>query len=205
MSGFRKPRQCCGLRSRGMTSIAFEELLTMNYPQLSGAWLAAIGTALLLLSPQAVPAQPPPRPADDITALRKQVYDLQRILEAMQKRLDAMEACRASEPASTVPSSGAAAEPSPAVPAVKSGDSGAATASGTVLTPQVAENWSALRKGMNPEQVKALLGQPDRNFKLGGQTVWYYYYTGVGGGSVAFSRSDGNLLDWQRPPFHGWW
>jgi SmpA / OmlA family len=186
-------------------SIAFDGLLTMKYPQLSGSWLAAIGTVLLLLSSQAVPAQPPPQPADDIAALRKQVNDLQRILEDMQKRLDAMEACRASQPASNVPSSGAAAEPSPAEPEVRSGDSGAATASGTVLTPQVAENWSALRKGMNPEQVKALLGAPGRDFKLGGQTVWYYYYTGVGGGSVAFSRGDGNLLDWQRPPFHGWW
>jgi hypothetical protein len=179
----------------------------MNYSQLCGSWLAAIGIVLLLLSPQPVPAQPPQQPADDAAALRKQVDNLQRMLEAMQKRLDAVEAGRGgSEPASTVPSSGAAAaEPSPAEPEVKSGESGAATASGTVLTPQVAENWSALREGMNPEQVKALLGQPSRDFKLSGQTVWYYYYTGVGGGSVAFSRGDGNLRDWQRPPFHGWW
>jgi hypothetical protein len=177
----------------------------MNSPQLSGSWLAAIGIVLLLLSPQPAPAQPPQQPADDAAALRKQVDNLRRMLEDMQKRLDAVEAGRGSEPASTMPSSGAAAEPSPAEPQAKSGDSGAPTASGTVLTPQIAENWSALREGMNPEQVKALLGQPSRDFKLSGQTVWYYYYTGVGGGSVAFSRGDGNLRDWQRPPFHGWW
>jgi hypothetical protein len=58
---------------------------------------------------------------------------------------------------------------------------------------------------MSPEQVKASLGEPSRNFTLSGQKVWYYYYTGVGGGSVLFSRGNGNVLDWQRPPFHGWW
>jgi hypothetical protein len=130
---------------------------------------------------------------------------MQRALKAMQERLDAIEAGRVAEPSSTVPSGNSPAEPPPARHEVDSGDGADASASGSVLTPQVAENWAALREGMNPEQVEALLGQPSRDFKLNGQTVWYYYYTGVGGGSVMFSRGKRTLFDWQRPPFHGWW
>jgi len=180
----------------------------MNHPRLSGSWLAALGAVALLL-PSPVPAQPPPQPADDTAALREQVENLQRALQAMQQRLDAIEASRGSdqgpEPSLPEASSQAPAAPAPARPAADSGDGGAATKPGSLLTPQVAENWAALRDGMSPDQVKALLGAPGREFRLGGQTVWYYYYTGVGGGSVVFSRGNGNLLDWQRPPFHAWW
>ena len=172
----------------------------MNHSQTTANWTTAIGAILLLLSPQ-VSAQS----KDDDISLREQVQKLQRALAAVQKRLDVIEADRHSEPASATQPNHAAANPSPT--GQNTGTRGVTTrqAPGPTLTPQRVENWSALHRGMNPEQVKALLGQSDRNFKLSGQTVWYYYYTGVGGGSVVFSRVKNTLLDWQPPPFHTWW
>lgn len=64
------------------------------------------------------------------------------------------------------------------------------------------ENWRNLEEGMPQEQVKILLGAPQKAFRLGGQLVWYYYYPGVGGGSVFFS-STGHLSGSQKPPFGG--
>jgi hypothetical protein len=172
----------------------------MNHPNMSGSRFAATGAILLLLASQ-VTAQPAQQPADDTAVLREEVEHLQRALKSIQERLDAIEAGRVFE--STT--GNAAAGPSPTQPESRSADDSVTPVPVAAPTPQAAENWTALRRGMSPEQVKALLGDPSRNFKLSGQTVWYYHYTGVGSGSVVFSRGNGNLLDWQRPPFHGWW
>jgi TolA-binding protein len=73
---------------------------------------------------------------------------------------------------------------------------------GLTLTPQTKEHWRTLREGMPDLEVRALLGEPSRTFELSGNTVWYYYYTGTGGGSVMLSKG-GKVTSWQRPPF-GW-
>ena len=51
--------------------------------------------------------------------------------------------------------------------------------------------------------MNTLLGPPTRSFELGGKTVWYYYYPGIGAGSVFFG-SDGRAASYQRPPHTGW-
>ncbi|MGW8311224.1 MAG: hypothetical protein ACWGNB_09195 [Thiogranum sp.] len=153
--------------------------------------------AVLLLLPLCVPAQPPQGGGDDQASLQTEVRELRLELLRLQSRLDSIEARITATPSADRAAPGATAPPAASRP---DDDSAAAT-----LTPQIVENWDALREGMEPQRVRTLLGAPSRDFKLGGQAVWYYHYTGVGGGSVMFSRGDGKVLSWQRPPFHGWW
>ncbi len=49
------------------------------------------------------------------------------------------------------------------------------------------------------DEVKKLLGQPQHEFMLSGKRVWYYYYSGVGGGSVFFGEN-GRVAGSQEPP-----
>ncbi len=162
----------------------------MNRLRIADNWPALI-TAILLLLPLQVLAQS----EDDNASLRKQVQALQQALQSVQKRLDVIETDLHSGRLPTAPS----------VQNPGAGGVGTPQISGPSLTPQRVENWSKLHKGMDPDQVEALLGKPGRHFKLSGQTVWYYHYTGVGSGSVVFARGKNKLLDWQRPPFHAWW
>ncbi|MGD8935947.1 MAG: hypothetical protein PVF07_05665, partial [Thiogranum sp.] len=131
-------------------------------------------------------------------SLQTEVHELRQEMQRLQRRLDSIEARITATPAAVRATPGTMAPPAASQP----DDNSAAAAT---LTPQIVENWDALREGMEPQRVRTLLGAPNRDFKLGGQTVWYYHYTGVGGGSVMFSRGDGKLLSWQRPPFHAWW
>jgi len=153
---------------------------------------------VLLLLPLCVRAQQPQGGVDDQAPLQTEVHELRQELQRLQRRLDSIEARIAATPAAVRAKPGTMAPPAASQP----DDDSAAAAT---LTPQIVENWDALREGMEPQRVRTLLGAPSRDFKLGGQTVWYYHYTGVGGGSVMFSRGDGKLLSWQRPPFHAWW
>jgi len=160
-------------------------------------WTPGVTGAVLLLLPLCVPAQPPQGEADDQASLQTEVHELRLELQGLQRRLDSIEARIAARPPV------ASATPGATPPAAASGPGDASAAA--TLTPQLVENWDALREGMEPQRVRTLLGDPSRDFQLGGQAVWYYHYTGVGGGSVMFSRGDGKVLSWQRPPFHAWW
>jgi hypothetical protein len=159
---------------------------------------ANVTGAVLLLLPLCVPAQQPPGEADDQASLQTEVHELRQELQSLQRRIDSIEARIAATPPVASATHGATAPPA------TSGPDDARAAAAT-LTPQIVENWEALREGMDPQRVRTLLGAPSRDFELGGQAVWYYHYTGVGGGSVMFSRGDGKVLSWQRPPFHAWW
>ncbi|MFZ0470597.1 MAG: hypothetical protein WAL92_16865 [Thiogranum sp.] len=161
-------------------------------------WGPSVTGAVLLLLPLCVPAQQPQGEADDQASLQTEVHELRQELQRLQRRLDSIEARIAATPPAAPATPGATAPPAASRP----DDASAAAAT---LTPQIVENWEALREGMEPQRVRTLLGAPSRDFKLGGQAVWYYHYTGVGGGSVMFSRGDGKVLSWQRPPFHAWW
>ena len=166
--------------------------------------LSLATAALLLLLPLRLPAA---GQADETASLRRQVDELRRTLETVQHRLDAIEARPGVSPTSE---QGTKPE-QVATPAVRSqgmpatGTGGGSPAKGATLTSQMVENWQSLRAGMSEKEVRSLLGEPTRTFELSGQPVWYYYYMGVGGGSVMFTDKNGQLLSWQRPPFHGWW
>ena len=145
---------------------------------------------------------------NDITALRKQVEDLQGMVKALQKQIDNMQGRTATETsASTQPKAPATVEPvvqeadpstrepaAPAKPPTKTQAPGPET---------IRENWHALNKGMSRQAVNQLLGAPNRTFKLNDNLIWYYEYGGIGRGSVMFSRN-GQVIDWQAPPTLRW-
>jgi len=61
------------------------------------------------------------------------------------------------------------------------------------------EAWRGIHDGLTQDEVKKLLGQAQHEFMLSGKRVWYYYYSGVGGGSVFFSEN-GRVAGSQEPP-----
>ena len=61
------------------------------------------------------------------------------------------------------------------------------------------EAWRGIHDGLTQDEVKKLLGQPQHEFMLSGKRVWYYYYSGVGGGSVFFGEN-GRVAGSQEPP-----
>lgn len=166
--------------------------------------------------------------ADNADALTRQVQSLTDQVQELTRRVETLEGILkarsgpgesgANAPASvnapvstTVPPRHSTAEtretPAQAAPvpgtversnAVNNASSGTAP---TNLTPP--ESWARLEEGMTQAQVLGLLGEPTSKFKVSGQTVWYYYYRDVGGGSVFF-YNDGHVASRQRPPFSAW-
>lgn len=61
------------------------------------------------------------------------------------------------------------------------------------------EAWRDIHDGLTREEVRKILGAPQHEFDLSGKHVWYYYYSGTGGGSVFFSV-DGHVAGSQEPP-----
>ena len=61
------------------------------------------------------------------------------------------------------------------------------------------EAWRGIHDGLTQDEVKKMLGQPQHEFMLSGKRVWYYYYSGVGGGSVFFGEN-GRVAGSQEPP-----
>ncbi len=57
---------------------------------------------------------------------------------------------------------------------------------------KVLANWRSLKKGMSYDEVRALLGEPDR-VRAGGFTFWYY----VNGGTANFYKD--KLDGWTEP------
>lgn len=178
----------------------------------------AAALALALLPASVCAAAPPAGAGGDQATLQRQIetlqrtarqLDLQRQIEALrraveqlQRRVHTLEA-RLPPPAPAAATGAAVPGTRPAAPA-----SAAATpvpappSNAKVLTPQIKENWRALKRGMSADQVRGLLGAPSRRLEINGQPLWYYYYTGTGGGSVMFSDS-AMVVSWQHPPF-GW-
>ncbi len=65
------------------------------------------------------------------------------------------------------------------------------------------DHWQTIKRGMQIRAVEDVLGRPDRTATLPGKTVWYYSYPDIGSGSVVFT-ADGDVSDWQAPPFSTW-
>jgi hypothetical protein len=178
-------------------------------PRRRGA-LAGAAALVLLLGTVATP--PAGAAGGDRATLQRQVDALRHTVRQLQRRVRTLEA----RPMPTAPTPTAAMGvqgPTPARSAHGATAPAAHTAppaatprtTGTILTPQIKANWGALKRGMNADRVRALLGAPSRRLEINdGQPLWYYYYTGTGGGSVMFSR-DGVVSDWQHPPFGRLW
>lgn len=150
-----------------------------------------------------------PVAADDLP-LSQQVEQLRREVQALQARVQQLEQQQ---------HTGAAAVPAAAASSVStttSTSSGTTTAQSAPVAPptsvepalqslgRLKQAWKGIDSGMSEAQVHDRLGTPGRIFTLGGKTVWYYSYEGVGSGSVAFSANSKKVIDWQHPPFGFW-
>ena len=132
--------------------------------------------------------------ANDTASLRREVRALQREVADLKARVTVLEravaagAPQAATPASAAPQAGAAAPPTVAQP----------------QGPEIRHRWREIKHGMTQAQITQLLGKPERVLTLNNQMVWYYHYTGIGGGSVVFTN-DGHVSSWQNPPLGPWW
>jgi hypothetical protein len=148
----------------------------------------------------------------ELQLLRQQVEDLQNTVRELQLRVNALEKNDSASwvPATAEPASASgsavAAVPAPAQPAASPAAS--AKEPGPAKTPlpdKVAllrMSWRHIAPGMMQAEVKETLGPPTREMLINGKVVWYYYYAGLGAGSVFFNR-DGRLSSSQSPNL-GW-
>jgi hypothetical protein len=63
-------------------------------------------------------------------------------------------------------------------------------------------NWGQVKRGQTETGIRELLGAPTKEMQINGKQTWYYYYPGIGSGSVVFS-SDKRTSGFQ-PPSMGW-
>jgi hypothetical protein len=125
------------------------------------------------------------RADDDIAALRGRLDQIKELVAEFETRLSALEAARSS----------ASAAPSP-----QAGATTAIAATAPVAAPVVVPRtqWRRVEAGLTMDEVSALIGAPTKTFDLAGKRVWYYYYPGVGAGSVFFD-AHGRASSFQRP------
>ena len=156
-----------------------------------------------MLAPFLAQAEGKP-PAADIEA---RFAAMQAQLNALNKRLERLEhplqshlrSPDAAANATTVDDGVAAATSAP--PAASPPVQPALTALSELET--LRTNWKQLKRGLTRTELRQLLGKPGSELALGRQTMWYYRYPGIGGGSVILD-STGKVTGWQEPPFRGW-
>lgn len=156
--------------------------------------------AVLILMPAASGAH-----ADDaeLRALRQQADELKNTVRQLQQRIDALEkkddapwvpATNAPAPASTAPAPSAPNAAERVAPAAK------ASVDDKVMT--LRKSWRRISTGKTQADVKETLGPPSKETLINGKVVWYYYYAGLGAGSVFFN-GDGHISS-SQPPSLGW-
>ncbi len=171
----------------------------MSLHRLALVSLAAVCTAF-----------PPGAHADDaeLRALRRQVQELTNAVRQLQERVNALEKGDASTwiPA-TAPSTIATPDRDDApqdlkTPAAPERVAPGAKASVDDKVVMLRNSWRRISKGMKQEDVMEALGPPTKEMMMNGKVVWYYYYAGLGAGSVFFN-SDGRSSS-SQPPNVGW-
>jgi SmpA/OmlA family protein len=128
---------------------------------------------------------------EDATALRSELSDLKRTVESLNTKIESLERRLADQHEPAVQEAGGVTTPP--------SDTAPTAVPGT--RPQ--ERWARISRGMTFQQVDALLGRPQRTIDLSPKTVWYYAYPDIGNASVVFQ--EGEVSDWQAPPFNTWW
>jgi hypothetical protein len=148
----------------------------------------------------------------ELQLLRQQVEDLQNTVRELQQRVNALEkndsAPWVPATAEPAPASGSAVAAVPAPPRPAASPAASAKEPGPAKAPlpdKVAllrVSWRHIAPGMPQAEVKETLGPPTREMLINGKVVWYYYYAGLGAGSVFFNR-DGRISSSQSPNL-GW-
>lgn len=151
---------------------------------------------------------------EETATLAKQIEELRQRMERLEARVRELERCLPVQPAQELQDRGNTGASSP--PAGEQESSGPAAEGTAEPHPEkspsavdqekvsIPQRWRILKRGMAPEEVEALLGQPQRVIEVDSKVVWYYRYPNVGAGSVVFTP-DKRVSGWQKPPFHGWW
>jgi hypothetical protein len=161
--------------------------------------------ALLLAAVLVLMPGPSGALADDaeLRALRQQVDELKNTVRQLQQRIDALErkddapwvpATKAPPPASASPAASAPNTEERVAPAPK------ALVDDKVVT--LRKSWRRISTGMTRADVTETLGPPSKETLINGKVVWYYYYAGLGAGSVFFN-GDGHISS-SQPPRLGW-
>lgn len=152
---------------------------------------------LVSLALAGVPAARATEPDD--AALRQDVKALKELVRDLAHRVSVLEARSTVAPVALQAAPIASAAPAAPVAAVQPG------ASSGYASPEAAlrANWSKVKEDMDAAAVTRLLGAPSKKFTLDGRTVWYYYYPGIGGGSIFFTDA-GRISSRQSPFGWGW-
>ena len=162
--------------------------------------LVAAALCLALGTAQAQPAE--------VTALREEVARLHAELARVEARLEKLAAAgtppvtaASLAPAAAAAAVAVAAPAAVVAPRAMVAGSTEAPAGAPSLSPAEARRvaWRGLKEGQSEAEVEALLGPPTKRFELSGKQVSYYYYQGLGAGSVFFDGS-GRISSVQRPP-----
>ncbi len=148
-----------------------------------------------------------------LSELRQQVEELKDTVRQLQERVNALEKGDTASwiPATTAPAPASVPTPAPAqASAPKTTQSApasgqpapAAKASVDDKVVILRNSWRRIATGMKQADVKETLGPPTRETLINGKVVWYYYYAGLGAGSVFFN-ADGRISSSQSPNL-GW-
>ena len=108
------------------------------------------------------------RPSVD--SLLRRIEQLERTTTDLERRVAELEALLRSEPSRAQPVS----------PSSKSQD---------------LQNWRRLRLGMKMDEVRSLLGEPEKVTVVGSVAYWSF----PGGGTVSFDSRSGKLESWMEP------
>jgi len=177
----------------------------------------ALALALLCAMQGAVgqdPAAPPARDAE-LARLREQVVQMRAVLQQMEAALARLEAQAAPVPAAPavqapvaaplVISAGAAvpapapqaapvAVPPPPAAATPLPDAQGLTARERAVVQEQVRSadaraaWASIHNGMKQDEVRRLLGAPQREIPVGNRVGWYYTYGKDSAGSVFFDH-----------------
>lgn len=119
---------------------------------------------------------------------------MQAQLDALNKRLEQLQQMlQARLPPANTTGTHPSAEPPPAQPRLAAYQE----------LGKLRANWEQLQRGLSQTELRQLLGNPRSELALDRQTLWYYLYPGIGGGSVMLD-SKNKVTGWQEPPFRGW-
>ena len=141
----------------------------------------------------------------ELGALRQQVEELTNTVRQLQERINALEknATASWVPATSAPAPVQAFRPKTMETAPASNRAApAARASNDDKVVILRNSWRRISTGMKQDDVKEKLGPPTRETLINGKVVWYYYYAGLGAGSVFFN-ADGRASSSQSPNL-GW-
>lgn len=140
----------------------------------------------------------------ELGALREQVDELTNTVRQLQERINALEKNDTTSwiPATSAPAPAQASAPKTIETTPAPARAPAAKASIDDKVVILRNSWRRISTGMKQDDVKETLGPPTRETLINGKVVWYYYYAGLGAGSVFFN-ADGRASSSQSPNL-GW-